>query len=281
MEKIWHHIFYNELRVVPEEHPVLASETPLSPMSNREKMTQMIFESFNVPAYNTAFGGILGVYASGRCSAMCIDSGDGVTHLVPVYEGYTFRSAITRVEFGGSDITADLLGLLNQRGHGLSTTTDTETVRDIKEKHAYVAEGSESSALKQYTMPDGRVITLGDELANCTDRLFSSTTHPSIPDIIRTSIQKCDVDTRRDFQCNIVVSGGNTFFPGFAARLHKELLNSLPCFSRVRIVAPEERKFSVWIGGSILASLSTYQSMWITKQEYEESGPSIVHRKGM
>jgi actin-related protein len=90
---------------------------------------------------------------------------------------------------------------------------------------------------------------------------------------------KCDVDIRKELYGNVVLSGGTTMYPGISERLHKELTLLAPAAIKVKVVAPPERKYSVWIGGSILSSLSTFQQMWITKEEYDDSGPSIVHRK--
>ena len=92
------------------------------------------------------------------------------------------------------------------------------------------------------------------------------------------SIFKCDLDVRRDLYGNVVLSGGTTMFPGIADRMQKELAALSPASMKVKIVAPPERKYSVWIGGSILASLSTFQNLWCSKQEYDEAGPGIVHR---
>ncbi|CAK8995739.1 unnamed protein product [Durusdinium trenchii] len=228
MEIIWKHTFFNQLRVQPTERAVLLAEAALNPKANRERMTQIMFEVFYTPAIYVSTQAVLALYASGRTTGIVCDSGDGVTHVVPVYEGFLVPHAVGRVHLAGRELTEYVMKLVAEAGTALSTSAEREIARDIKEKCCYVAENYEAELHKAETskectmtheLPDGQTVQLNSERFRCPEALFRPTLlgQPETEGIhlqVFNAIMRCDLDVRRDLFVNIVVSGGSTCFTG-------------------------------------------------------------------
>lgn len=300
MERIWSHVYAKEnLNVASEEHAVLLTEAPLNPFANREKAAEIFFEGFNAPAMFCAPQAILSLYASGRTTGVVLDCGDGVTHAVPVYEGFALPHAVVRMDVAGRDVTNHLQLLLRRGGHRLVTSSEMEIVRQIKENCCYVsfnplkdeatssvgggaAKKTSLAQSRHYDLPDGTRIEMGTEAFRAPELLFQPDLIGSegrgVHDCLVKAVMKSDLDLRRVLLSQMVLSGGSTMFPGFGDRLLNEVRKHplLPKDTKIRIAAPPERLYSTWIGGSILASLATFKSMWVSKTDYLETGASTL-----
>ena len=291
MERVWTHAFQHELRTTTDDHPVFITEASLNSKHNREKMTQVMFEKFSINAFYVGNQSILSLYSIGKMSGLVLYSGDGVTHVDPVFEGYAVPHAIQRNDFGGRDITDILARLLADRGTSLMNSAEKQIVRDIKERLCYVSmdfdkENEKEGRAEEYVLPDDNVIRVGNERFIATEVLFNpdrfGLEFDRIDDMVVNAIGKCDIDIRKYMIENIVLSGGNTMFEGFRERLTNEINakhSSKYVEFNVKVKDNSERKLSTWIGASILTGLSSFQQMWVSKAEYEESGAAIVHRK--
>ncbi|ESO84253.1 hypothetical protein LOTGIDRAFT_229705 [Lottia gigantea] len=291
MEILLNYIFNKELRVSPSDQAVLMTEPPLNPKSNATTMTQVMFEKYDVPKFYISNPGILSSLASGRGTGLMVDCGEGLAHVIPIYQGFTIPHSIRRQNLAGRDVTHNLQKLILKRGHTLTTDSEFEIVRDIKEQCCHVALDYEQEINdpylpinnKNYELPDGTKLTLDSENIAGPEILFQPELYgreeKGLHKLVYETLMDCDIDMRRDFYCNIIISGGTTMLPGFTERLQKELQKLIPSRMICKVVSNPERKHSVWIGGSLLASLSTFSEKWITKEEYWECGPDIIHRR--
>ena len=292
MEKILHRTFNNQVFLAPEEHPLLLSEPPLNPKRDKESLIELVFETFNFPATYIALQGLLSVYASGRSNVVVLSIGEGVAHTLAVAHGYVICNSIKRKEVAGCDLTEYLMKILTHRGYSFTNSTEREIAREMKERLCYVAADykkeislarSSSSIERTYQLPDGQVFVVGEERFRCPEALFNplllQRESDGIHEFLYGAIQECDVDVRSDLLGNIVLSGGSTLLPGFGERLCKEIDSLIPSNAHAEVVSLPERKYMVWTGGSMLASLSTFQQMWLTKQEYEERGIGYIHKR--
>ncbi|KAL9983907.1 hypothetical protein ACROYT_G006153 [Oculina patagonica] len=289
MERIWQYIYSkDQLQTFSEEHPVLLTEAPLNPRRNREKAAEIFFETFNVPALFISMQAVLSLYASGRTTGVVLDAGDGVSHSVPIYEGFAMPHSIMRTDIAGRDVTAYLRLLLRKEGFNFRSSSEQEIVRTIKEKACYLAinpqkEESLEGEKMQYVLPDGSMLEVGPARFRAPELLFRpdliGEECEGIHEVLGFAIQKSDLDLRRILYSNIVLSGGSTLFKGFGDRLLSEVKKLAPKDIKIRISAPPERLYSTWFGGSILASLDTFKKMWVSKKEYDDEGSRAIHRK--
>ncbi|KFY02140.1 hypothetical protein O988_02345 [Pseudogymnoascus sp. VKM F-3808] len=294
MVKIWEWVYGDGLKTLSEDHPVLLTEPPLNPRSNRDTAAQILFETFNVPALHTSIQAVLSLYASGRTTGIVLDSGDGVSHAVPVYEGFAMPSAIRRIDVAGRDVTEHMQMLLRKGGHVFHTSAEKEVVRQIKEKLSYVSldpkdeergwgvRKTTDSMMVDYVLPDGNKLKVGAERFRAPEILFNpeiiGLEYPGVHQIVVDSINRTDLDLRKSLFGNIVLSGGTTMTKGFGDRLLFEVQRLAVKDMRIKIFAPPERKYSTWIGGSILAGLSTFRKMWVSINDWHEN-PDIIHTK--
>jgi len=306
MEKIWAHTFDNELRVVvggeTEEDEdvagVLLTEAPMNPRENRERMTQIMFETFNARRFYVAIQAVLSLYASGRTTGVVVDCGDGVSHTVPIYEGYSMPHAIQRINLAGRDLTDYICKILTESKINLHTSAERMSAMKIKEELCYVSMNFEEEVdnfagkEKQFELPDMSIVTVHNQIIRCPELMFKPSLDGKemmgLPELAKKTIDDCDLDVRKDLFANIVMSGGTTMFPNMPERLQFEVEKLVNEGAKVKVIAPPERMISVWIGGSILASLSTFSRMWINQYSqpdmsppitgYDEVGPRIVHQ---
>ena len=298
MEEIWKHLF-KSLSVSSDEYPVLLTEVPFNPKANREKMTQIMFETFSTPAMYSVVGAVLALYATGDTTGVVLDSGEDVSFAVPIFEGYSMPQCIRKDTVSGLSVNAYLEKLLNDAGQigslaALDASAKGSVLDKLKEKLCYISMDAKqemkkvgSSCTTEFELPDGSKISVGPARFQCTEVLFqpSLLQHPTpgLAALIHQSISASDDNLSTALHSKIVLSGGNTMFPGTKERMLKEVASLSPLPSKkkavINIVAQEDRSLCTWIGGSVLASLSSIKDMWVTSKEYQEVGPAIVHRK--
>lgn len=304
MEHLWNYTFFDKLKIDPAGHKILLTEPPMNPTSNREQLVERMFEKYGFAASSISIQAMLTLYAQGLMTGVVVDTGDGVTHVVPVYDGYVPQHLIRRLDVAGRHITQYLIKLLMLRGYAFNRTADFETVRQIKEKLCYVANDIQTERqlaqettcqMESYTLPDGRVIKLGRERFEAPEALFNPSLIDSekvgMADMVFEMIQDADMDTRADYYKHIVLSGGSSMYPGLPTRLEKDIkdryqreilkgnTDRMKKF-KIKIEDPPRRKHMVFLGGSVLADIMKDRAeFWMTKQEYEEQGLRVVLRK--
>lgn len=295
-EKFVNYIYYEDLKVAPEDFNCFTSLSPMETVKGNYKMHEIFFEKFNVPTFSRTLEGSLVLMASGRNTAMVLDIGEGYSSTYCCTDTKTFWKSHYTMEFGGQDMTEYLMNQLRDKGHYFYSNNHREWIKYMKENVCTVGldmddlekqfknSKFEKENEKSYTLPDGTKINVGMERFLCGEVLFNPSSggfnHISIHNFLYKSLWQVDINSRSILCGNILLAGGVTYAPGFAQRLERELVNLAPSSMKIRIIQPEERKYFIWIGGAILSSLSSFSSNWMTKPEYEESNlESLLHGK--
>lgn len=304
MQHVWDYTFNEKMHIDPKEHKILLTEPPMNPLSNQKMMYEHMFETYGFQAAKVNIQAMLVLYAQGLLSGVVVDSGDGVTHIVPVWEGIVPPTLIKRLNVAGRHITKYLIKLLQVRGYAFNRSADFETVRQIKEELCYSGFDLDvekrlaletTTLVQQYTLPDGRVIKVGQERYEAPEVLFQphliDVESVGLHEMLFNMIQEADIDLRPAFYQHIVLSGGSTMYPGLPSRLEKEMRQlyldkvlkgdkvKLEKF-KLRIEDPPRRKHMVFLGGSVLADIMKDRAeFWISKAEWEEHGERIIGKK--
>ncbi|XP_075404032.1 uncharacterized protein LOC142446174 [Tenrec ecaudatus] len=280
LEVLWQHLFYCRLRMQPEELAVLVADSPVSPRTNREKVAEILFERFHVPAMQTVCQALLALYAYGRTSGLVLGSGYGTSYVTPILTGDMAPLDTYRLDIAGSDLTEYFAQLLLAVGHA---SPKTGLLNQMKEVSCYVAmdvaaemNGPQAQAGVDFVLPDQRVITLGSERFRCPEALFQPNllglSQPGLPQLALLSISQLEAKQQEQLLANVVLDGGSTLLRGFPERLRQEL------GPRATVLASPHRALAAWLGGSMLASRDSFQNLWLSRREYEEEGPWAIYK---
>ena len=279
-ETLMHYLLYTKMKVVPEEISVLITESPVASTENKKKLSELLFETFNVQKIHVANSSMLGLFAYGKTSGLVVDSGFNITSSVPLYEGFPLHHASIKLNYGGEDISKKLLEMISDKieDQSYKYLKGRILADDIIEKMGYVSLGGEYEEEAIYTLPDGKEFKLGKELSKCNELLFNPGENKdlkSIDEIVLSSVSKCDPDIKDDIKESICLIGGNTYLKNFSEKLRSNLSDSNE-MGNFNISSNPERQFSAWIGGSLISSLENFQYMWVTKEEYDDNGKTLV-----
>ena len=280
-ETLMHYLLYSQIEVVPEDISVLITETPLSSKKNRAKISELLFEKFNVQKCHIANSSMLGLFSYGKSSGIVVDSGYNVTSTVPVYEGFPLVYASQKINLGGEDLSNKLLEVIKEKlDKTYKTIKGKLLAEDIKDKLGFIGlnMSQEEKIEKKYILPDAKELIMGNELYQANEILFNPGENQemkSVTQMVVDSLNLCDDDVKKDINESICLIGGTSLMKNFPERLKLELSN-IQDFGMYNMTPNPERQFSAWIGGSIMISLDNFQYLWVTKEEFDENGKTLV-----
>ena len=295
MERIWANTFYTELKIAPEEHNLLLTESPFTSRKDKEKTLEMMFETFNCASTYIVAQSVLAAYSVGKSTGISIDCGHTSLNFAPIYEGFLQKYCVHHIPIAGKDINDLLINLLIKNGQVIESKMQKQSIIKAKELYCYFAQDYEQEEkdfenniddeTKEWELPDKRKIKIGKERFQATEVLFEPKKYGydyiNFQELFKQTVKSIDSDLREYMLANIIFNGGTTLFKGFKNRVTKEIEEAGQEYEfKKKIHIYPEAQFMAWIGGSILSSLSNFENLWITKSEYKEEGnASIIHKK--
>ncbi|KAG0679854.1 hypothetical protein C6P40_002970 [Pichia californica] len=293
LELIWQQVLLHDLidnntnnEISLKEHTMLITEHPFSERRQREKIGELLFETFGLGAINIAIPSVLSLYSTGRTTGVSIDIGDGVCCVAPIFEGFTLPGSIKRINIGGRDITKQLQIELMKDGYSFNSSSEFEIVRNMKERLGFIKqkndlnEYNKDNDFEKFQLPDGKSLKVRKQSLNKScEILFKPEIYgfeyDKFPNIISDSINSTDMELRGKFFENIILSGGCTMIKNFGSRILNDLRN-IDQEIKLKIYSSPERKNNTFMGGSILSSLSTFNNIVISKKQFMEN-PECIH----
>ena len=292
MERIWANTFYGELKISPEEHNLLLSESPFITRKDREKMLEMMFETFNCASTYLVAQSVLAAYSVGKSTGISIDCGHTSLNFAPIYEGFLQRHCVQHIPIAGKDINDILINLLIKNGQVIDSKMQKQSIIKAKESFCFLRydnedeiEKKKEEETKEWELPDKKKITISKERYQATEVIFDPKQfgydYPNFQELFKKTVKGIDSDLREIMLANIIFNGGTTLIKGFKNRVTQEIEQAGQDYEfKKKVHTYPEAQFMAWIGGSILTSLTNFENLWITKAEYKEEGKAtIVHKK--
>ena len=292
MERIWANTFYGELKISPEEHNLLLSESPFITRNDREKMLEMMFETFNCASTYLVAQSVLAAYSVGKSTGISIDCGHTSLNFAPIYEGFLQRHCVQHIPIAGKDINDILINLLIKNGQVIDSKMQKQSIIKAKESFCFLRHDNEDEIekkkeeeTKDWELPDKKKITISKERYQATEVIFDPKQfgydYPNFQELFKKTVKSIDSDLREIMLANIIFNGGTTLIKGFKNRVTQEIEQAGQDYEfKKKVHTYPEAQFMAWLGGSILTSLTNFENLWITKAEYKEEGKAtIVHKK--
>merc|ERR1719229_2138933 len=303
LEVLWSYILETELKTEGGAQPIIMTQPPLATQQEEDTMAEILVEKLGVPAFFIANKSVMSLYGGGNMTGISVDSGHDTTYIVPSYQGNAVQDATLVLKIGGKQVTEHLMNQLmngkysfpddnfllwrKKKKTKFTVSSRKEIIREMKEQYCVIstsyAKSFEDSAFPETSvrLPDGNMIVMGRETFMAPEIMFqpslASKKSCGLSQLIYYSVLKCDEKIRPELLSNITLSGGNTKFPGFEKRLYQELSELFEDKTNIKVRSLPNRELLGWIGGARLSNLSSFQRFWLTKADYQENGPVIVH----